>query len=90
MYYDVNTLSGWAMVQYLPYGGFEWADMPKIKLTLPRRFPSTETFLEVDIGVSWNHDTTRTRVSTMSRFRARLPTGLKTSGKLLTTPEGQT
>uniref|UniRef100_A0ABD2W4A6 DNA-directed DNA polymerase n=1 Tax=Trichogramma kaykai TaxID=54128 RepID=A0ABD2W4A6_9HYME len=34
MYYDVNNLYGWAMAQYLPYGGFEWADA-KDYLTLP-------------------------------------------------------
>ncbi|CAB0041192.1 unnamed protein product [Trichogramma brassicae] len=34
MYYDVNNLYGWAMAQYLPYGGFEWDDA-KDYLTLP-------------------------------------------------------
>ncbi|CAB0042387.1 unnamed protein product, partial [Trichogramma brassicae] len=34
LYYDVNDLYGWAMAQYLPYGGFEWDDA-KDYLTLP-------------------------------------------------------
>uniref|UniRef100_A0ABD2VYG0 DNA-directed DNA polymerase n=1 Tax=Trichogramma kaykai TaxID=54128 RepID=A0ABD2VYG0_9HYME len=34
MYYDINNLYGWAMAQYLPYGGFEWDDA-KDYLTLP-------------------------------------------------------
>ncbi|CAB0034477.1 unnamed protein product [Trichogramma brassicae] len=34
MYYDVNNLYGWAMAQYLPYGGFKWDDA-KDYLTLP-------------------------------------------------------
>ncbi|XP_023317289.1 uncharacterized protein LOC111694219 [Trichogramma pretiosum] len=34
MYYDINNLYGWAMAQYLPYGGFEWSDA-KDYLTLP-------------------------------------------------------
>ena len=24
MYLDANNLYGWAMNQYVPYGGFEW------------------------------------------------------------------
>ncbi|XP_043479909.1 uncharacterized protein LOC122509742 [Leptopilina heterotoma] len=28
MYYDANNLYGWGMVQPLPYGGFEWVQVP--------------------------------------------------------------
>ena len=24
LYWDANNLYGWAMCQYLPYGGFKW------------------------------------------------------------------
>uniref|UniRef100_A0ABD2WMC5 DNA-directed DNA polymerase n=1 Tax=Trichogramma kaykai TaxID=54128 RepID=A0ABD2WMC5_9HYME len=34
MYYDINNLYGWAMVQSLPYGDFQWDDAPDY-LTLP-------------------------------------------------------
>jgi len=27
MYVDVNNLYGWAMTQYLPHGGFKWAEI---------------------------------------------------------------
>jgi len=27
MYFDVNNLYGWAMTQYLPFGGFKWAEI---------------------------------------------------------------
>ena len=30
MYFDANSLYGWAMTQYLPYGGFEWMSEEEI------------------------------------------------------------
>jgi hypothetical protein len=27
LYLDANNLYGWAMMQYLPCGGFEWSDI---------------------------------------------------------------
>ncbi|KAL7297054.1 hypothetical protein TKK_0009480 [Trichogramma kaykai] len=47
MYYDINNLYGWAMAQYLPYGGFEWDDA-KDYLTLPED-SEYEYILEVDL-----------------------------------------
>ena len=34
MYFDVINLYRWAMTQYLPYGGFEWADENLVALQL--------------------------------------------------------
>ena len=31
VYLDANSLYGWSMSQYLPYGGFEWLSKEKIK-----------------------------------------------------------
>ena len=30
MYLDANNLRGWAMSQYLPYGGFKWLNQKEI------------------------------------------------------------
>ena len=30
MYLDANNLCGWAMSQYLPYGGFKWLNQKEI------------------------------------------------------------
>ena len=30
MYLDANNLYGWAMSQYLPYGGFKWLNQKEI------------------------------------------------------------
>ena len=30
MYFDANNLYGWAMMQYLPYGGFKWLNEEKV------------------------------------------------------------
>ena len=30
MYFDANNLYGWAMMQYLPYGGFKWMNKEEI------------------------------------------------------------
>ena len=29
IYLDANNLYSWAMIQYLPYGGFKWLDKKK-------------------------------------------------------------
>ncbi|CAH0555084.1 unnamed protein product [Brassicogethes aeneus] len=48
LYLDVNNLYGWAMSQYLPYGGFKWAD-PNLDVTqIPDDAPEGY-FLEVDL-----------------------------------------
>ncbi|XP_030745136.1 uncharacterized protein LOC115874172 [Sitophilus oryzae] len=31
MYFDINNQYGWAMSQFLPYGGFEWLDQKKLQ-----------------------------------------------------------
>ncbi|XP_050500866.1 uncharacterized protein LOC126880841 [Diabrotica virgifera virgifera] len=48
MYFDVNNQYGWAMSQYLPYGGFEWVDANIDVLSVPDD-ASDGYFLEVDL-----------------------------------------
>ncbi|XP_074038757.1 uncharacterized protein [Leptinotarsa decemlineata] len=48
MYFDVNNQYGWAMSQYLPYGGFEWMDT-NIDITNVPDDASEGYILEVDL-----------------------------------------
>ncbi|XP_050513029.1 uncharacterized protein LOC126888699 [Diabrotica virgifera virgifera] len=48
MYFDVNNQYGWAMSQFLPYGGFEWVDANIDVLSIPDD-SSEGYFLEVDL-----------------------------------------
>ncbi|KAJ8911385.1 hypothetical protein NQ315_013520 [Exocentrus adspersus] len=59
MYFDVNNLYGWAMCQYLPYGGFEWMrnfenfDVTQVSDEAPEGY-----ILEVDLEYpEYLHDT---------------------------------
>ncbi|CAB0044872.1 unnamed protein product [Trichogramma brassicae] len=65
MYYDVNNLYGWAMAQYLPYGGFEWDDA-KDYLTLPE---DSEYGYILEVDLEYPESTTRLAqgFATMSR-----------------------
>lgn len=47
-YSDVNNLYGWAMSQYLPYGGFKWVDC-NIDITKAPDHSDVGYILEVDI-----------------------------------------
>ena len=52
MYLDANSLYGWAMIQYLPYGGFKWLsekEIDKFDLNLVKENSSTRYILEVDL-----------------------------------------
>ncbi|XP_050516328.1 uncharacterized protein LOC126891188 [Diabrotica virgifera virgifera] len=48
MYFDVNNQYGWAMSQYLPFGGFEWTDTNIDVLSIPDD-SSEGCILEVDL-----------------------------------------
>ena len=52
MYLDANNLYGWAMVQYLPHGGFKWLSKKEIDefdLNLVKENSSDRYILEVDL-----------------------------------------
>ena len=52
MYLDPNNLFGWAMTQYLPYGGFKWLSKKEIDefdLNLVKENSSGGYILEVDL-----------------------------------------
>ena len=52
MYLDANNLYGWAMIQYLPYGGFKWLSKKEIDefdLHLVKENRSTGYIFEVDL-----------------------------------------
>ena len=52
MYLDANNLYGWAMIQYLPYGGFKWLikkEIDEFDLNLVKENSSTGYNLEVDL-----------------------------------------
>jgi predicted transcriptional regulator len=48
-YFDANNLYGWAMTQYLPYGGFEWVDENDFDKVL-------ETIMKTDFENFGNED----------------------------------
>ena len=48
-YLDANNLYGWAMSQYMPYGGFKWINPADFKLEDVRENSKTGHILEVNI-----------------------------------------
>ena len=48
-YLDANNLYGWAMKQYLPYGGFKWKDPKEFVLNNIRNDSEIGHVLEVDL-----------------------------------------
>ena len=48
-YLDANNLYGWAMSQYMPYGGFQWINPEDFKLENVRANSEKGHILEVDI-----------------------------------------
>ena len=59
MYLDANNLYGWAMVQHLPTGGFEWVEDVSIDELLSRKLDAEKGYIcEVDITYPEHlHDT---------------------------------
>lgn len=60
MYFDVNNQYGWAMCQYLPYGGFKWVEADRLTTFNVNEVPDDSDIgyiLEVDVEVPENlHD----------------------------------
>ena len=48
-YFDANNLYGWAMSQYMPYGGFKWIKPEKFDLDSVRENSKKGHILEVDL-----------------------------------------
>ena len=48
-YFDANNLYGWAMSQYMPYGGFKWIKPEKFDLDSVRENSRKGHILEVDL-----------------------------------------
>ena len=48
-YLDANSLYGWAMSKYLPYGGFKWSSTKIYVLNVPDNSPKGY-ILEVDLS----------------------------------------
>ena len=52
MYFDASNLYGWAMTQYLPYGGFKWVtkkEISKLNLSLIRGDSLSGYIFELDL-----------------------------------------
>jgi hypothetical protein len=77
MYLDANNLYGWAMSQFLPYGGFKWTDVRNISDD-----SETEYILEVDLEYPKELHDKHKDLPLAPENRA--PPGLK-GNKLLTT-----
>src|SRR2546425_3849684 len=48
-YFDANNLYGWAMSQYMPYGGFKWINPVEFDLDSVKENSKKDHILEVDL-----------------------------------------